>query len=82
VTAEWDTCFNAMEGAHWACVGTVTRYGLDGPGARIPARKGDLFSHKTFRNSCAAHTVSYLMGIGFFPGGKAGGAWVWSLTSI
>jgi hypothetical protein len=40
-------------------------------------------SYVFFQNVSVAHPASYPMGTGgYFPGGKAAGAWSWPLTSI
>ena len=48
-------------------VGIATRYGLDGPG--IKSRRGEIFRP-------GAHSVSYIMGTGSFPGVKRPGSGV------
>ena len=44
----------------------------------IPGGAGDLF----FKTPSVSHPASYSVCTGFFPGGKAAGAWNWPLTSI
>jgi hypothetical protein len=66
-------------------VGTALGYGLDDRGSsfRFPAGAGNISLHYRVQNGSGAHPASYLMGTrGSFPGGKAAGAWSWSLTSI
>ena len=48
-------------------VGIATRYGLDGPGFRIPV-VARFSSH--FLTGPGTHPASYKMGIGYFPGAK------------
>jgi len=50
-------------------VGLVTRYGLDGPGDRIPV--GARFSAPV-QTDPVAHPASCTMGTGSFPGVKSG----------
>jgi hypothetical protein len=52
-------------------VGIETRYRLDGPG--IDSRAGGDFPHPS--RPALGHTGSVTVGTGFFPGGKAVGAW-------
>ena len=54
-------------------VGIATRYGLDGPGDRIPV--GARFSAPV-QTGPGAHPASYTMGTGTFPGVKAAGVWL------
>jgi len=53
-------------------VSIATRYELDGSGDRIPV--GARFSAHV-QTGPGAHPASYTVGTGFFPGGKAAGAW-------
>jgi hypothetical protein len=53
-------------------VGIATRYGLDGPG--IESRRGQDFPHpSTPALGPTQPSVEWVLG--FFPGGKAAGAW-------
>jgi hypothetical protein len=50
---------------------------------RFPAGDGNFYLHHRVQNGSEAHPASYPMGTrGFFPEGKAAGAWSWPLTSI
>jgi hypothetical protein len=50
---------------------------------RFPAGTGNFSLHHHVQNSSGAHPPSYAMGTrGYFPGGKAAGAWSWTLTSM
>jgi hypothetical protein len=50
---------------------------------RFPAGAGNFSVHHSVQNGSGAQPASYPMGTrGSFPGGKAAGAWSWSLTSI
>ena len=53
-------------------VGTATRYGMKSP--EIETQCGARFS-APLQTGRGAHTASYTMGTGSFPGGKAAGAW-------
>jgi hypothetical protein len=52
-------------------VGTATRYGLDGPGDRIPV--GTTYFCAPVRTGRGTHPASYTMGTGSFPGIKRPG---------
>jgi hypothetical protein len=65
-------------------VGIALCCGLDDRGSRVrfPAGAGNFSLHHRVQNGSEAPTASYPMGTGgFFPGGKAAGAWSWPLTS-
>jgi len=53
-------------------VSIETRYGLDGP--EIESRWEARFS-EPLQTGCEAHTASYKIGAGSFPGLEAAGAW-------
>jgi len=60
-------------------------YGLDDWDfmVRFSAGAGNYSLHHRIQNGSGSHLASYPMGTrGSFPGGKAAGAWSWSLTSI
>jgi hypothetical protein len=75
---------------HWeksrdSSVGIALGYGLDFRSSRVrfPAGTGNFSLHNHLQNGSGAHPASYPMGKrGFFPGGKAVGAWSWPFTSI
>jgi hypothetical protein len=65
-------------------VGIELSYWLIDRGSRLwfPAEAGDFSFHHRVQSDSAAHPASYPIGTrGSFPGGKAGGAWTWPLTS-
>jgi hypothetical protein len=60
-------------------------YGLDDRGSRVwfPAGTGIFLFTTASRTALGPHPASYPMSTrGYFPGGKAAGAWNWPLTSI
>jgi hypothetical protein len=72
-------------GSRDSLVGIALGYGLDdrGSGVRLPAGAGNFSLYYRVQNGSGAHPASYPIGNrGFFPGGKAAGAWSWPLTSI
>jgi hypothetical protein len=75
-------------GVDWnrdSSVGIALGYGLADRGSRVrfPAGTGYFSPHHRVQNGSGAHPASYSTATrGSFPGGKAAGAWSWSLTSI
>jgi hypothetical protein len=66
-------------------VGIALGYGLDVRGSRVrfPAGAENFSLHHRVQNGSGAHSASYPMGTrGYFPGGKADGAWSWPLAFI
>jgi hypothetical protein len=62
----------------------VSDYGLDDRDSRVrfPAGTGNFSLHHRVQNGSGTHPASYPVGTrGFFPGGKAAGAWSWPLPS-
>jgi len=60
-------------------------YGLDDRGSRVrfPAAAGKFSLHYRVQTDSGTRPASYPMGTGYtFPGGKAAGAWSWSLSFI
>jgi hypothetical protein len=61
--------------AQWYSAGLRTGWSE----VRVPAEAGKFsLHHRCVQNSSEAHPASYPVGIrGYFPGGKAAGAWSW-----
>jgi hypothetical protein len=75
--------FMAMKEILDSSVGIALGYGLDDWGSRVrlPAGAGNFSLHHRVQNGSGAHPASYPVGTrGFFPGGKASGAWSWPLN--
>ena len=62
-----------------SAVGIASRYGLNGPGDRIPVEAR--FS-ASFQTRPGAHPAFCTMGTGYLPGVKRQGGWCWPPTSI
>jgi hypothetical protein len=65
--------------------GIALDYGLDDWGSRVrsPAGARKFSLYYCDQNGSGDHPASYPMGTrGFFPGGKAAGAWSWPLASV
>jgi hypothetical protein len=70
-------------GSRDSAVSIATGYGLNGwgIGVQIPV-VSKIFSLHVVQTDPGANPVSYPMGVGgFFPAGKAAGAWSWPLIS-
>jgi hypothetical protein len=78
-------CFPLTGKSRDSSVGIALVYGLDDRRSRVrfPAGAGNFSLHHRDQTGSGAHPASYPMGTGgFFPWGKAAGAWSWPLTTI
>jgi len=64
-------------------IGIPQWYSVGWSGVRFSAGAGNFSLHRRVQTGSGAYLASYPMGNrGCFPGGKAAGAWSWSLPSI